>query len=136
MAKLTARERLKRKKEIKTVTLDYNYGGMKAGERMFVATPQIVDSYIRTIPYGESRSIPAMRLDLAQQHDCDGSCPMSTSIFVRMSAEAALEDLAENSETDTAPFWRIIKSKDKIAKRLNIDPNWIDLRRAAEGLTD
>jgi len=100
MAKLTARERLKRKKEIKTVTLDYNYGGMKAGERMFVATPQIVDSYIRTIPY------------------------------------AALEDLAENSETDTAPFWRIIKSKDKIAKRLNIDPNWIDLRRAAEGLTD
>lgn len=136
MAKLTARERLKRKKEIKTVTLDYNYGGMKAGERMFVATPQIVDSYIRTIPYGESRSIPAMRLDLAQQHDCDGSCPMSISIFVRMSAEAALEDLAENSETDTAPFWRIIKSKDKIAKRLNIDPNWIDLRRAAEGLTD
>ena len=135
MAKLTAREKLQRKKEIKTVTLDYNYGGMKAGERMFVATPQIVDSYIRTIPYGESRTVPAMRLDLAKQHGCDGSCPMSTSIFVRMSAEAALEDLAEDSDANPAPFWRILKSDDKIAKRLNIDSDWIDLRRTEEGLT-
>jgi len=61
---------------------------------------------------------------------------MSTSIFIRMSAEAALEDLAENSEANTAPFWRVLKSDDKIAKRLDIDPNWIDLRRTEEGLTD
>jgi len=60
---------------------------------------------------------------------------MSTSIFVRMSAEAALEDLAENSEADTAPFWRILKSNDKISKRLNVDGDWIDLRRTEEGLT-
>ena len=33
--------------------------------------------------------------ELAAQQDCAGTCPMSTSIFVRMVAEAALEDLED-----------------------------------------
>lgn len=134
MAKLTAREKLQRKKDTKTVTLEYNYGGMKTGEKMFVATPQVVDNYIRAIPAGEHRTVEGMRRELARRYKCDGSCPMSTAIFVRMSAEAALEDLAENNEAEVAPFWRILRSGDKISKRLNLDPDWIDLRRQSEGI--
>lgn len=131
MAKVkpTAKEKLARKKEIKIIVMDKAYGGIAVGERMLVATPQIVDNYIRTIPSGETRSIPELRSALADVYKCDGTCPMSTSIFVRMSAEAALEDI----EADIAPFWRVITSKDKMAKKLNLpDPTWLDDKRASE----
>ncbi|WP_051279939.1 hypothetical protein [Hellea balneolensis] len=133
-SKPTAKEKLHRKKEIKTVVMDKAYGGIAVGETMLVATPLIVDSYIRKIPYGETRTIPDMRAELAADYKCDGTCPMSTSIFIRMSAEAALEDLdAGLDETEIAPFWRVITSKDKMAKKLNLpDPTWLDDRRAME----
>lgn len=133
-AKATAKEKLARKKEIKKVVMDKAYGGISVGETMLVATPQIVDSYIRNIPYGESRTIPRLRDDLAAAYKCNGTCPMSTSIFIRMSAEAALEDMAEGyPESEITPFWRVITSKDKMAKKLNIpEPSWLDDKRAME----
>ena len=133
-AKPTAKEKLARKKEIKLITMDKAYGGIAVGEKMLVATPQIVDSYIRTIPLGETRTIPQLRNAIATIYKCDGTCPMSTSIFIRMSAEAALEDLeAELPSAEIAPFWRVITSKDKMAKKLNLpDPTWLDDKRAAE----
>lgn len=132
--KLTAKEKLARKKEIKIVVMDKAYGGIAIGEKMLVATPQIVDNYIRRIPLGETRTIPEMRNDLAAAHKCDGTCPMSTSIFVRMSAEAALEDIAAGfPDKDITPFWRVITSKDKMAKKLNLpDPTWLDDKRSSE----
>lgn len=132
--KPTAKEKLTRKKEIKIIVMDKAYGGIAVGEKMLVATPQIVDRYIRTIPQGETRTIPELRSDLAAAHKCDGTCPMSTSIFVRMSAEAALEDLeAKLPDTEIAPFWRVITSKDKMAKKLNLpDLTWLDDKRSSE----
>ncbi|MEP3889084.1 MAG: hypothetical protein ABJN69_01380 [Hellea sp.] len=59
---------------------------------------------------------------------------MSTSIFTRMSAEAALEDMeADTPEAEITPFWRVIMSKDKMAKKLNLaDVTWLDDKRASE----
>ena len=100
---------------------------------MFVATPQIVDEYIRRIPFGETRTIVRLRNELARKHRCDAACPMSTSIFVRIAAEAALEDLAEGASTDeVTPFWRVLTSKDKITKKLAVDPDWVDQQRTLE----
>ncbi len=132
--KKTAREKLAMQKEIKLVTLENNFGGMATGQKMLVATPQIVDSYIRSIPYGETRTIPELRADLARDHKCDGACPLSTSIFVRMSAEAALEDIADNTpHSEIAPFWRVIDSRAKMAGKLNLpDKTWLDDKRAVE----
>lgn len=133
MPKKTAREKLAVKKEIKKVVLDKPFGGVKAGETMFVATPQIVDAYIRGIPHGKTETIPEMRDALAAAESCSGTCPMSTSIFVRMVAEAALEDIADGKTvSEVSPFWRMITSKDKMAKKLNVDPAWIDEQRALE----
>ena len=133
MPKKTAREKLAAKKEIKKVVLDKPFGGVKAGETMFVATPQIVDAYIRSIPHGKTETIPEMRDALAAAESCSGTCPMSTSIFVRMVAEAALEDIADGKPvSEVSPFWRMITSKDKMAKKLNVDPAWIDEQRALE----
>ena len=133
MPKKTAREKLAVKKEIKKVVLDKPFGGVKAGETMFVATPQIVDAYIRSIPHGKTETIPEMRDALAAAESCSGTCPMSTSIFVRMVAEAALEDIADGKTvSEVSPFWRMITSKDKMAKKLNVAPAWIDEQRALE----
>jgi len=104
-------------------------------QMLFVATPMIVDSYIRKIPDGEHRTVPGMRNELARRNKCDASCPVSTAIFVRMSAEAAIEQMeAGKPDSEVAPFWRILRPDDKISKRLNIDPEWIDTKRKLEGI--
>ena len=133
MAKKTAREKLAVEKQIKKVVMDKAWAGMQPGDRMLVATPLMVDAYIRNIPHGKTETIPEMRNALAATEACTGTCPMSTSIFVRMVAEAALEDIADGEAvSDVSPFWRMITSQDKIAKKLNVDPAWIDQQRALE----
>lgn len=133
MAKKTAREKLAVEKQIKKVTLDKAWGGMPAGKEMLVATPLMVDAYIRDIPHGETKTIPDLRDALAAREGCFGTCPMSTSIFVRMVAEAALEDIADGKTvSEVSPFWRMITSKDKMAKKLNVDAAWIDEQRSLE----
>ncbi len=133
MPKATAREKLARDKQMKKVVMDKAWGGMQPGQTMLVATPLMVDAYIRDIPHGETKSIPEIREDLAAREGCAGTCPMSTSIFVRMVAEAALEDIAEGKTvSQVSPFWRVITSQDKMAKKLDIDPAWIDQQRQLE----
>lgn len=133
MAKKTAREKLAAKKEPKKVVMDKSWGGMQPGDTMLVATPLMVDAYIQNIPHGATETIPDMRANLAARHGCSGTCPLSTSIFVRMVAEAALEDLAEGKAvSEVSPFWRMITSQDKMTRKLNVDPAWIDEQRALE----
>ena len=133
MAKKSAREKLAVEKQIKKVVLEKAFGGIQVGQTMLVATPQMVDAYIRDIPPGETLTVPDLRENLARAEGCDGTCPMSTSIFVRMVAEAAIEDLEDGKQvSEVSPFWRVIEGKDKIAKRLTIDPAWIDEQRALE----
>ncbi|MEO1552658.1 MAG: hypothetical protein AAFR82_01895 [Pseudomonadota bacterium] len=133
MEKATAREKLARDKQIKKVVMDKAWAGMQPGQTMLVATPLIVDAYIRGIQNGETKTIPEMRDELASREGCAGTCPMSTSIFVRMVAEAALEDIADGKTvSEVSPFWRMITSKDKMTKKLNVDPAWIDEQRQLE----
>ncbi|MCR9268369.1 MAG: hypothetical protein NXH72_00130 [Hyphomonadaceae bacterium] len=133
MAGKTAREKLAAKKQIKKVVLEKSWGGIKAGDTMLVATPLMVDAYVRDIPHGETKTIPDMRHDLAAREACSGTCPMSTSIFVRMVAEAALEALEDGKPvSEVSPFWRLVTGDDKITKRLNVDPAWVDEQRALE----
>ena len=133
MAK-SAREKLAQKKEPKKVVLGGDFSGIKAGQKMFVATPQIVADYIQKIPHGETRTIERMRKDIARRRKCDASCPVSTAIFVRIAAEAAIEDMDDGkTPAEVIPFWRLISSNDKVAKKLNIDSAWIDQQRAQEG---
>lgn len=131
--KLTAVERLKVQKSPKKVRLDADFAGIKTGEMMFVGTPMIMNEYIKKIPYGKTRTVPGMRKELARRNKCDASCPVSTSIFVRMVAEAALEELEEGKNPDeVAPFWRILEGKDKITTKLDVDPDWVDQQREME----
>lgn len=129
----TALERLNAKKEHKIAILHSDFAGIKKGQKMLVATPKIVDEYIQSIPEGETRTIMRMRNELARRRKCDAMCPVSTSIFVRIAAQAALERLEAGADlSEVTPFWRLVEPDSKIAKKLSVDSQWIADRRAAE----
>jgi len=129
----TATERLNAAKDSKTVVLHADFAGIKKGQTMFVGTPKIIDDYIRKIPYGETRTVPRLRNEIARRRKCDAMCPVSTAIFIRIAAEAALEQMRAGADAaNVTPFWRLVEPKSQIAKKLSVDDTWISDKRAAE----
>lgn len=125
--------KLNTKKLPKRVKLDKDFAGIKAGSMLFVGTPQIIDAYVRRIPSGETRTIERMRRELARKNQCDATCPVSTAIFLRISAEAAIEQMKRgNAAAAVAPFWRVVEPNSTLAGKLDIDKQWIVLQREAE----
>ncbi|MEC7419928.1 MAG: hypothetical protein VX659_07670 [Pseudomonadota bacterium] len=129
----TAIERLNKAKSPKVVILEKDFAGIRAGSSMFVATPKIVDEFINKMPYGRFITMPELRAYLAIEYDCDATCPVSTAIFLRVVAEAALEHLEQGAKTaDITPFWRVVAPGDKVSARLPIDQKWLEARRQEE----
>ena len=132
MAK-SAKELLNANKKEKLVVLDNDFAGIKAGKLLFVGTPQIVNKYIKKIPFGETRTIMRLRNELARKWKADATCPVSTSIFIRIAAQAAIDELNDGKDiSKVTPFWRLLTSDDKITKKLTIDAEWVDQQRASE----
>ena len=129
----TATERMNRAKSSKRVILKTDFAGLNTGSSMFVATPKIVDEYINQLPVGQFISMPELRADLAIEHDCDATCPLTTAIFLRLVAEAALEQLESGSEIENVtPFWRVVAPGDQVSSRLPINRQWLERRRNEE----
>lgn len=113
--------------------LTKSFGGAPEGAKMLVATPRIVEEYMRNVPAGESRSLAQMRLDLAKAHGADISCPISTSIFARIAAEAALEQVEAGIPlSEVTPFWRVIDESSPIAKKLSCGIDLVRDQRTRE----
>lgn len=135
MAK-SAKAQLNTDKQSKIVVLEKDFAGIKAGQKMFVATPRLVDTMLREIPFGQSLSVAQFRDTLAKRHQCDATCPVSTAIFLRIAAQAALDEIdgGEAAENVT-PFWRVLSAEDKISAKLSIDRQWLTHRRSLEQQT-
>jgi hypothetical protein len=115
------------------VILQSDFAGIRAGSSMFVATPKIVDDFVNQLPVGRFISMPELRADLAIENDCDATCPVSTAIFLRVVAEAALEQLEAGAAIkDITPFWRVVAPGDKVSSRLPVDQQWLQQRREEE----
>lgn len=132
-------EKFERTYNAQVKVLEKNFSGIKAGERMLIATPKDIDAYVRAIPFGTSSSIPAMRDDLAVTMDADKTCPLTASIYLRFAAEASLEahDGLDDSFNDVGtllPFWRVIAPKDPLASKLSCGKAFIIKKREEEGL--
>lgn len=113
--------------------LNKPFGGAPEGAKMLVATPRTVDGYIRAILAGESRTVAQMRLDLAHANGADIPCPISTSIFARIAAEAALEETEGGRPlSDVTPFWRVIDEASPIAKKLSCGVELLRAQRASQ----
>ena len=122
-------------KQPKKVVLSTPFAGIPAGATLYVATPEIVATYVSKVPAGQTRTVERMRIDLAKRSKADATCPVSTAIFLRLAAEASLKKLAEGADRSTVtPFWRVIAAGTPIAKRLPVDADWFAAQLALDQL--
>lgn len=111
------------KQQPKVEILDKPFGGLPTGGKLFIAHPLQVKAYIDTIPMGQARSMTDLREALAKQARADGTCPLTSGIFVRIVAEAAWEELQSGKPiSEITPFWRIIDRKSPAIKKLACGP--------------
>ncbi|MCE2926570.1 MAG: hypothetical protein LW823_02845 [Rickettsiales bacterium] len=115
-------------------SIDKAFAGIPAGSSMLIPSPKEIDHFIRTIPKGSYVDPAAMRTALAAKHKADATCPVSTGIFLRIVAEAALEEYAAGtSATQITPFWRVVESGSALAKKLSADVTQINIIRKLAG---
>jgi len=132
-SKKSWQEKLQQPKEAKVVVLEKPWGGMAAGDSMYISTPQEVDSVVRQLPPGKLTPVADFRLLLAEMHGCAGTCHLTTSIFLRMSAEAAREALLEGVAIENVtPFWRVIAPGSPLAQKMELSDTWLAERLAEE----
>ena len=132
MAK-TWNEKLRSKNEPHVEVLDKAYGGLLPGQKLFIASPLLVKQFMDGIGRGKTVSVVAMREQLAKRNKADGTCALSTGIFVRIAAEAAWEDLQRGMPADAiTPFWRMVEPGSPLAGKLACGKEFILQMRAAE----
>lgn len=109
---------------------------MTPGKSMLYPSARMVDDAIRAIPEGKSISPRELRLLLANQHDADYTCPVTTTAMLRVVAEAANEEHRNGAPlTDVTPVWRVLDRKASALRKLTFDPEYVLARRAREGLS-
>lgn len=80
------------------------------GGAMVVSSPREVDEMVRKIHPGEVVTLDDIRAALARRHKVAVACPMSTAIFLNISARAAEEQRLAGLEPDQiTPWWRVLK---------------------------
>jgi hypothetical protein len=120
--------------EVKKV--DKKFADIPGGATMLIATPEIVDTYIRNIPEGTRTSLQQMRKDLAAEYHAEYCCPVTSGIFLRIVAEAAHEDhLAGKPLKKITPFWRMMDGKAPVVKKLTFGTGFIKEQCVKEGLS-
>ena len=102
---------------------------------MLIPTPKLIDDYIRHIPKGKEVEVETIRKDLAAEYNADITCPLTTGIFLRISAEAAYEEYEKGTPiTKITPFWRVINDRMPTAKKLSFGTDFLNEQRRKEKL--
>ena len=131
--KPTWTEKLQCSKPAVTKVIDKSFADMPKGGRMLIASPVIIDRYLRTLSPGQFVTPKEMRADLADSHKAEHACPVTTGIFLRVVAEAAWEKhLSGSPISDLTPFWRVIEVESPIAGKLACGREFIRQQRSAE----
>lgn len=114
-------------------TLEKAFAGVPAGARLFIASPHLLDSTIAAIPRGMFQDVAALRQQLATENGADATCPVSTAIFLRIVAEAALERVSQGTPISAVtPFWRVVDPGSTLATKLSCGDDFIRLQREME----
>lgn len=127
------RKRFGAAKDPHVVMLSAPFAGVPAGAMMLISSPGDIARYVAAIPSGETRTIARLRSDLARRAKADAMCPVTTSIYLRVVAELALDELEAGKPMDeVVPFWRVIEPKDKLAAKLSCGAERIEHLRALD----
>ncbi|MFM8912124.1 MAG: hypothetical protein ACKOE6_04255 [Flammeovirgaceae bacterium] len=122
-------------KEPQVKRLEKDFADMPAGSKMLIATPSIVDNYVRHIPKGKSGSLSTMRRDLAAEYHTDYTCPVTSGIFLRIVSEAAHEQIKKGKPLhQVAPFWRMVDEKSAMNKKFSFGESFVKSQRKKEGI--
>ncbi len=135
MAKKTAIQKLNIDKQSHIVSpIPAGFPGSKEADSMVVSNPLEVNSLIRQIPAGRLVTLDQIRGHLARKYQADMACPVSTAIYINISAAAA-EEMRAQGEADLAPWWRVLKTGGKLNEKF---PGGVEGQRQkleAEGFT-
>ena len=119
-------DKLNENKEPKIKRIEIDFADIPAGSTMFIATPKLIDQYIKEIGVGKRVDIKTLRKDLALEHKADYTCPVTTGIFLRIVAEANYEKLQQGkSLEEITPFWRAIEPNSTFAKKLTFGQGFL-----------
>lgn len=122
-------------KEVAIKTTDRDFADIKAGEKMLIPTPKMVDEYIRHISKEKETTLAQMRKDLAAACHADKTCPVTSGIFIRIAAEAAHEEYLNGKPIGKiTPFWRIMDEQSPAAKKLSFGVELLKEQRSKEKL--
>ncbi len=113
-SRTTWREKLEKKQDPKVVKVPPKMRKRFGSETMLVATPLLVDALVRKVKKGKLVVVTQLMERLAKDFHADSTCPMTTGIFLRISAEAAEED-RKSGKKQITPYWRVLK----VGGRLN-----------------
>jgi len=81
-----------------------------------IPAPIEVDEIMNQVPTGKLITINQIRVVLAQRHGATICCPITSGIFVSISARAAEEATAEG-KGDTTPYWRTLRSSGELNEK-------------------
>jgi len=98
--------------------IEKDFWGQKAGDRMLIPSPKLIEDYVNQSKKGTFIDPFQMRKDLAVELGADFTCPMTTGIFTRIMAEKNLELHGDDYQAMT-PFWRLVEPKSDLAKKLS-----------------
>ena len=120
-------------KSFKIKIIDKNFANIPKGSKMLIASPLIIDEYVKSIPYGEFVEPGEMRAFLAEKYYSDKTCPVTTGIFLRIISEASYEEYQSGYDLESiTPFWRIINPNSKLAGKLTCGLDFIAKRQTYE----
>lgn len=110
------------------------FAGIAPGTRMLISSPLELAAWLtQNVPYGHSIAVSELRAGLAKARGAEATCPLTTSIFLRIAAEAAWDELAAGARlSDVTPFWRAVDPTSELARKLRCGPEWIARQRAME----
>lgn len=75
---------------------------------MLISTPREIESLVRKVRKGRLVTVKQLMEKLADLHDADLTCPLTTGIFLQVVAGAAEEEAAAGRKRVT-PYWRVLK---------------------------
>lgn len=121
-SKKSWREKLENPQERKIVPVPEKWRKQYGTGTMLVSRPLDLDSLIREIPRGKLVTFPQLRVMLAVLFGADTCCPLTSGIFLRISAEAAEEDLVLRRAPleRITPYWRVIKEDGSLIEKLSL----------------
>ena len=84
---------------------------------MLISSPHEVAAWLRKhVAHGQTIAVPALRLALAKDRGAEATCPLTASIFLRIAAEAAWDEMEAGAAlANITPFWRAVDPKSDLA---------------------